>query len=90
MIIAGCGAFDILTSNASDTNLYTNYSSGLIKLVRPAEVLAKKGTQFLWMLQDPIVNENLPAYLASIDNKQINICNKAAVKVFINFTVLTE
>ncbi|XP_008560460.1 N-acetylneuraminate 9-O-acetyltransferase isoform X4 [Microplitis demolitor] len=84
MIIAGCGAFDILTSNASDTNLYTNYSSGLIKLVRPAEVLAKKGTQFLWMLQDPIVNENLPAYLASIDNKQINICNKAAVKVLMN------
>lgn len=86
MIIAGCGAFDILNSNLSDSkNLYTSYSSGLIKLVQPADVLAKKGTQFLWMLQDPIVKENLPAHFASIDNNLINICNKAAVEVFFQF-----
>ncbi|KAH0560977.1 N-acetylneuraminate 9-O-acetyltransferase [Cotesia glomerata] len=85
MIIAGCGAFDILNSNLSDSkNLYKSYSSGLIKLVQPADVLAKKGTQFLWMLQDPIVKENLPAHFASVDNNLINICNKAAVEVLIH------
>ncbi|XP_034943089.1 N-acetylneuraminate 9-O-acetyltransferase [Chelonus insularis] len=83
MVIGGCAAADILANNASDMNLYTEYTNGLVKLVQPADALAKKGSKFLWMMQDPISKENLPAQLASIDNSQINICNKAAAEILL-------
>lgn len=81
MVVGGCGVGDILANNASDTHLYTEYSTGLVRLVQPADTMSKKNCQFLWMMQDPVVKENLPATLADIDNRQINICNKAADEV---------
>lgn len=54
---------------------------GLVRLVQPVEFLAKRNTRLLWVLQDPVLKERLPAQLVGIDNRQINLCNKAAVKV---------
>ncbi|XP_015593791.1 N-acetylneuraminate 9-O-acetyltransferase [Cephus cinctus] len=81
MIIAGCAVADILKNNVSNDQLYSEYSTGLTRLVQPADTLAQKGSQFLWMMQDPVIKERLPVQLATIDNWQINICNKAAVKI---------
>jgi len=81
IIVAGSAAAAILANNNSDTQLYSEYSTGLIRLVQPVDFLAKKGSRFLWLLQDPILKERLPAQLSSLDNKQINLCNKAAEKV---------
>lgn len=81
VIVAGSAAAVILANNNSDTQLYSEYSAGLIRLVQPVDFLAKKGSRFLWLLQDPVLKERLPAQLSSLDNKQINLCNKAAEKV---------
>lgn len=81
LIISGCGAMTILANNNSDTQLYSEYSMGLVRLVQPVDFLAKKNTKYLWMLQDPVIKERLPAQLSGIDNRQINLCNKAAIKV---------
>lgn len=81
MIIAGCAVADILANNASDLMLHSIYSRNLVKLVRPAEVLSQKGCRFLWTLQDPILKERLPPQLANVDNRQIDVCNKAAAEV---------
>ncbi|KMQ93180.1 cas1 domain-containing protein 1 [Lasius niger] len=80
VIVAGSAAAVILAKNNSDTQLYSEYSTGLIRLVQPVDFLAKKGSRFLWLLQDPVLKERLPAQLSSLDNKQINLCNKAAEK----------
>ncbi|XP_043483656.1 N-acetylneuraminate 9-O-acetyltransferase [Leptopilina heterotoma] len=82
MIIAGCAVADILANNASDLTLHSIYSRNLMKLVRPAEVVAQKGTRFLWTLQDPILKERLSPQLSNVDNRQIDVCNKAAIEVF--------
>ncbi|XP_015108455.1 N-acetylneuraminate 9-O-acetyltransferase [Diachasma alloeum] len=84
MIVAGCAAADILSHNASHTRLYSEYSNGLVRLVQPADALVKRGSQFLWMMQDPVLKENLPAHLTGLDNKQINLCNKAAYEVLLH------
>lgn len=81
VIVAGSAAATILANNNSDTQLYSEYNTGLIRLVQPIDFLAKKGSQFLWLLQDPVLKERLPVQLLSLDNKQINLCNKAAEKV---------
>lgn len=81
MIIAGCAVADILANNASDLTLHSIYSRNLMQLVRPAEVLAQKGTRFLWTLQDPILKERLSPQLSNVDNRQIDVCNKAAIEV---------
>jgi len=81
VIVAGSAAAVILANNNSDVQLYSEYNTGLIRLVQPIDFLAKKGSQFLWLLQDPVLKERLPAQLLSLDNKQINLCNKAAEKV---------
>ena len=81
VIVAGSAAAVILANNNSDTQLYSEYNTGLIRLVQPIDFLAKKNSQFLWLLQDPVLKERLPAQLSSLDNKQINLCNKAAEKV---------
>lgn len=81
MIVAGSAVYDILANNASDENLYTEYSTGLVKLVEPADKLDKKGTLFIWMMQDPVIKETLPAYFTNVDNSQINICNRAAIEM---------
>ncbi|XP_006570070.1 N-acetylneuraminate 9-O-acetyltransferase isoform X4 [Apis mellifera] len=81
LIISGCGAMTILANNNSDTQLYSEYSMGLVRLVQPVDFLAKKNTKYLWMLQDPVIKERLPAQLSGIDNRQINLCNKAAIKI---------
>lgn len=81
LIIAGCAAADILANNISETQLYSDYSMGLVRLVQPADILAKKDSQVLWVMQDPVVKERLPAQLSVIDNTQINVCNKAAIEV---------
>lgn len=80
VIVAGSAAAVILANNNSDTQL-SEYSTGLVRLVQPVDFLAKKGSRFLWLLQDPVLKERLPAQLSSLDNKQINLCNKAAEKV---------
>lgn len=67
--------------NTTETILYTKYSEGLVKLVQPADVLSQKGTRFLWMMQDPVLEERLPNHLVGIDNRQINVCNRAAEEV---------
>lgn len=71
----------ILANNNSDTQLYSEYTMGLVRLVQPVDYLSKKNTKYLWMLQDPVLKERLPTQLSGIDNRQINLCNKAAVKV---------
>lgn len=81
MIVAGCGVEDIQANNASDSQLYADYSTGLVRLVQPADALVKKDCKFLWMMQDPVTKETLPAHLSGIDNRQINVCNKAAKEV---------
>lgn len=81
VIVAGSAAAVILANNNSDTQLNSEYSRGLFRLVQPVDFLAKKGSRFLWLLQDPVLKERLPAQLSSLDNKQINLCNKAAEKV---------
>ncbi|XP_043289207.1 N-acetylneuraminate 9-O-acetyltransferase isoform X2 [Venturia canescens] len=81
MVVAGCAAEDIQANNASDSQLYAEYSTGLVRLVQPADEIARKGGRFLWMMQDPIVKEILPAHLLGIDNRQINVCNKAAKEI---------
>lgn len=81
VIVAGSATAAILANNNSDTQLYSAYNTGLIRLVQPIDFLAKKGSQFLWLLQDPVLKERLPVQLLSLDNKQINLCNKAAEKV---------
>ncbi|OAD62072.1 CAS1 domain-containing protein 1 [Eufriesea mexicana] len=81
LIISGCGAMTILANNNSDTQLYSEYSMGLVRLVQPVDFLAKKHTKYLWMLQDPVLKERLSAQLSGIDNRQINLCNKAAIKI---------
>lgn len=81
MVVAGCGVDDIQAYNASDSQLYAEYSTGLVRLVQPADELVKRGGRFLWMVQDPIVKEILPAHLSGIENRQINVCNKAAKEV---------
>ncbi|XP_031826197.1 N-acetylneuraminate (7)9-O-acetyltransferase isoform X2 [Nomia melanderi] len=81
LIIAGNAAMTILANNNSDTRLYSEYSIGLVRLVQPVDFLTKKNTRFLWVLQDPVLKERLPAQLAGIDNRQINLCNKAALKI---------
>lgn len=81
MVVAGCAAADILANNASETQLYADYSRGLVRLVQPADALAEKGIKFLWVVQDPVLKERLPSQLSSIDNRKINICNKAAAEV---------
>lgn len=81
VIVAGSAAATILVNNNSDTQLYSEYNTGLIRLVQPIDFLAKKGSEFLWLLQDPVLKERLPVQLLSLDNKQINLCNKAAEKV---------
>ncbi|XP_012341881.1 N-acetylneuraminate 9-O-acetyltransferase isoform X4 [Apis florea] len=81
LIISGCGAMTILANNNSDTQLYSEYSMGLVRLVQPVDFLAKKNTKYLWMLQDPVVKERLSVQLSGIDNRQINLCNKAAIKI---------
>lgn len=81
LIISGCGATTILANNNSDAQLYSEYSMGLVRLVQPVDFLAKKNTKYLWMLQDPVLKERLPAQLSGIDNRQINLCNKAAIKI---------
>ncbi|KAI4477252.1 PREDICTED: CAS1 domain-containing protein 1 [Polistes canadensis] len=82
LIIAGCAAADILANNISETQLYSDYSMGLVRLIQPADILAKKDSQVLWVMQDPVVKERLPAQLSVIDNAQINLCNKAAIEIF--------
>ncbi|XP_071635989.1 N-acetylneuraminate (7)9-O-acetyltransferase isoform X3 [Temnothorax longispinosus] len=81
VIVTGSAAAAILANNNSDTQLYSEYNTGLIRLVQPIDFLAKKGSQFLWLLQDPVLKERLPVQLLSLDNKQINLCNKAAEKI---------
>lgn len=81
MIVGGSAAADILANNVSEMNFYADYSSGLIRLVQPADALIKKGSRFLWMMQDPVLQENLPVHLMGISNRHIHICNKAAVEV---------
>lgn len=81
LIISGCGATTILANNNSDAQLYSEYSMGLVRLVQPVDFLVKKNTKYLWMLQDPVLKERLPAQLSGIDNRQINLCNRAAIKV---------
>ncbi|XP_023288238.1 N-acetylneuraminate 9-O-acetyltransferase [Orussus abietinus] len=81
MIVAGCAAADILRNNASDMRLYSEYSSGLIRLVQPADALGRKGSRFLWTMQDPVLKERLPIHLSAIDNAQINLCNKASFEI---------
>lgn len=81
IIVAGSATAAILANNNSDTQLYLEYKTGLIRLVQPIDFLAKKRSQFLWLLQDPVLKERLPAQLLSLDNKRINMCNKAAEKV---------
>ena len=81
MIVAGCAVADIIANNASDAMLHFVYSTNLIKFVRPVEVLAQKGSRFLWAMQDPVLKERLPAHLSYVDNRQIEICNKLAVEV---------
>jgi len=81
VIVAGSAAATILANNNSDTQLYSEYSTSLIRLVQPVDFLTKKGSQFLWLLQDPVLKERLPAQFSSIDNKQISLCNRAAEKV---------
>lgn len=81
IIVAGAGSADILMYNTTETILYTKYSEGLVKLVQPADVLSQKGTRFLWMMQDPVLEERLPNHLVGIDNRQINVCNRAAEEV---------
>lgn len=61
--------------------LYSNYSLGLIRLLQPANVLTKRDSQILWMMQDPVVKDRLPSRFSMIENKHINVCNKAAVEV---------
>ncbi|KAK0088556.1 hypothetical protein PV326_004800 [Microctonus aethiopoides] len=84
MIVGGSAAADILANNVSEMNFYADYSSGLIRLVQPADTLIKKGSRFLWMMQDPVLQENLPAHLMGISNRHIHICNKAAVEVLLH------
>ncbi|XP_078042610.1 N-acetylneuraminate (7)9-O-acetyltransferase [Augochlora pura] len=81
LIIAGNAVMTILANNNSDTQLNSEYSRGLVRLVQPVDFMAKKNTRFLWVLQDPVLKERLPADLAGVDNKQINLCNKAALKI---------
>jgi len=81
VIVVGSAAATILANNNSDTQLYSEYSTGLIRLVQPVDFLTKKGSQFLWLLQDPVLKERLSAQFSSIDNKQISLCNRAAEKV---------
>lgn len=81
VIVAGSAAAVILANNNSDTQLYSEYTTGLIRLVQPVDFLAKKGSQFLWLLQDPVLKERLPAQLSSLDNRQISLCNTEAEKV---------
>ncbi|XP_043525407.1 N-acetylneuraminate 9-O-acetyltransferase [Frieseomelitta varia] len=81
LIISGCGAKTILANNNSDAQLYSEYSMGLVRLVQPVDFLVKKNTKYLWMLQDPVLKERLPAQLSGIGNRQINLCNKAAIKI---------
>ena len=81
MIVAGCATVDIIANNASDVMLHSVFSTDLIKLVRPADVLAQKGSRFLWTMQDPVLKERLPTQLSNIDNRQIDICNRAASEV---------
>lgn len=86
MIVSGCAAADILANNASEVQLRTDYSNGLIRLVQPADALAEKNIRLLWMMQDPVLKERLPSQLSSVDNRKINICNKAAKEVAALFT----
>ncbi|KAH0950153.1 hypothetical protein HN011_002784 [Eciton burchellii] len=81
VIVVGSAAATILANNNSDTQLYSEYSTGLIRLVQPVDFLTKKGSQFLWLLQDPVLKERLSAQFSSIDNKQISLCNRAAEKI---------
>lgn len=81
VIVAGSATAAILANNNSDTQLYSEYKTGLIRLVQPIDFLAKKDSQFLWLLQDPVLKERLPAQLLSLDSKRINLFNKAAEKV---------
>ncbi|KAF7995354.1 hypothetical protein HCN44_006461 [Aphidius gifuensis] len=81
MIVAGAAAHDILAYNSSDDILYNEYSTEIVKIIQPAEKLNKKGTLFIWMMQDPVIKETLPPHLTNIDNSQINICNRVANEI---------
>lgn len=81
LIIAGCGAADILANADNIMQLYSNYSLGLIRLLQPANILYKRDSQIVWMIQDPVEKERLPTRLSRIENSHINLCNKAAEEV---------
>ncbi|XP_066590612.1 N-acetylneuraminate 9-O-acetyltransferase [Prorops nasuta] len=81
LIITGCGAADLVSFNSSDLQFLSEYHTNLTKLLLPFESLTKKGTHLLWVLQDPVVKERLPVQYSNLDNRQINLVNKAAREI---------
>ena len=79
MVVTGCATSSIRENNATEKSL-EDYKTNLTRLLSAIDALGS-GTDILWVLQDPVVEENLPPESAMITNEQIDLYNEAAVDV---------
>jgi hypothetical protein len=78
MIITGCGTWSIRENNASMKSLQ-DFKTNLTRLISSIDTLGASGSHVLWVLQDEVIEENLPPESAMITNDQIYYYNMAAV-----------
>ncbi|CAG0885358.1 unnamed protein product, partial [Darwinula stevensoni] len=80
IIVLGSATWAIKISNGSLDSL-EEYKNNLSIIANAMSILGANGKRIIWMLQDPVIEEDLDPARKMITNEQIDLYNKGALEV---------